>query len=225
MTETSFDLKQMSNHFAQSIVGDDINLGDYCAGYTEVANILNSIGRIMYFVMKDVDQKLEILNDLRRTSKHPADFCEHFSTVKKMCSFEADQYEDNKLKPKVNATLGCRNLLRLHRAFLFIIDLFEKICSEPPEKTFSELAKTAYDGSLANYHPWPIQKSVGLAFKALPNREKFISDMVAKQVPGGGLNDEESCRKFILETSLPTLRRVYQITQDIYAGADMLDLP
>ena len=79
--------------------------------------------------MKDVDQKLGTLNDLRDASKYSADFSENFSTVRKMCSFEADQYENNCLKPKVKATLGSRNLLRLHRAFLFIIDLFERVCT------------------------------------------------------------------------------------------------
>lgn len=87
------------------------------------------------------------------------------------------------------------------------------------------MARTAYDNSLAKHHPWAIQKSVHLAFKALPYRQTFVSNMIAKQVPAGGLNDEESCRKFLLETGLPILRQVYQITQGIYAKADMLDLP
>lgn len=87
--------------------------------------------------MRDVDQKLGILNDLRNSSKHPAEICQHFTTVKKMCSFEADQYENTKLKPKVTATLGCRNLLRLHRALLFIIDLFERICNGMSSHLFS----------------------------------------------------------------------------------------
>lgn len=78
--------------------------------------------------MRDVDQKLTVLNELRDASKNPG-VCEHFCTVQKMCSFEADQYEDNRLKPKIKATLGSRNLLRLHRALLFIIDLFERLCN------------------------------------------------------------------------------------------------
>lgn len=83
----------------------------------------------MYFILRDVNQKLGILSDLRNPEKHSTDFCEHFSTVQKMCTFEANQYENNKLKSNSNATMGSRNLLRLHRAFLFIIDLFERVCN------------------------------------------------------------------------------------------------
>lgn len=82
----------------------------------------------MHFVMRDVDQKLGILNDLRDASKHSADFCKNFATLRTMCGFEADQYENNRPKPNVTCTLGSRNFLRLHRAFLFVIDLFEKVC-------------------------------------------------------------------------------------------------
>nr|CDS25391.1 glycolipid transfer protein domain containing protein [Hymenolepis microstoma] len=225
MPDGVFDLIQMTNHFSQSIDGTDINLVNYCAGYKELTAILDSLGRLMYFVLRDVDQKLGILNDLRDQEKHPVEFCQHFSTVQKMCTFEADQYENNKLKSKSNATMGSRNLLRLHRAFLFIIDLFEKVCSDPPEIALSELTRSAYDGSLAHHHPWAVQKACGLAFLALPNRQTFISNLVAMQVANGCLNSEETCRQYLLETCIPTLRKVYQITQDIYAQNNMLDLP
>ncbi len=80
----------------------------------------------MYFIMRDVSAKLGILNDLRNPSKHDAEFCEHFKTVQSMCNYEADQYAPGSKKPK---TLGSRNLLRLHRALLFIIELFDKVCN------------------------------------------------------------------------------------------------
>ncbi|VDN96743.1 unnamed protein product [Rodentolepis nana] len=218
MPDGVFDLTQMTNHFSQSLVDTDIDLANYCAGFRE-------LNTLMYFVLRDVDQKLGILNDLRNPEKHPTDFCEHFSTVRKMCTFEADQYENNKLKSKSNATMGSRNLLRLHRAFLFIIDLFEKVCSGPPEIELSELTRSAYDGSLAHYHPWGVRKACGLAFLALPNRQTFISNLVAMQALNSGLNSEQTCQQYLLETCIPTLRKVYQTTQDIYDQNNMLDLP
>lgn len=42
MTEAGCDLRQMSNRFAQSIDGDDINLENYCAGYTEITKLVKS---------------------------------------------------------------------------------------------------------------------------------------------------------------------------------------
>ncbi|EUB61501.1 Glycolipid transfer protein domain-containing protein [Echinococcus granulosus] len=221
----SLDLKRMTEHFSKSVVGNDISTKFYCDGFKELSSILDSLGRIMYFVLRDVDQKLGILNDLRDTSKHSADFCEHFTTLRKMCDFEADQYESNHLKPNAKCTLGSRNLLRLHRALLFVIDLFEKVCNDPPELTLSELAKSAYDESLANHHPWVVRKAVAVAFLALPYRHTFVATLVANQPAGGDLKDEASCRDYLVGVALPTFRRVYQLTQDIYAEVNMLNLP
>ncbi|KAL5108204.1 Ceramide-1-phosphate transfer protein [Taenia crassiceps] len=179
----------------------------------------------MHFVMRDVDQKLGILNDLRDTSKHTAEFCEHFTTLRKMCDFEVDQYENNCPKFDVKCTLGSRSLLRLHRAFLFVIDLFEKVCNDPPELTLSELAKSAYDDSLAKYHPWVVRQAVAVAFHTLPYRQTFVATIVANQPSGGELKDEASCRDYLVGVALPTFRKVHQLTQHIYAKFNMLDLP
>lgn len=77
----------------------------------------------MYFIMRDVSQKLNILNGLRDPSKHAGDICDNYKTVRSMCIFEEKKYNVNRQNE-----LGCRNLLRLHRALLFIIELFDKVC-------------------------------------------------------------------------------------------------
>ncbi|VDN36576.1 unnamed protein product [Dibothriocephalus latus] len=89
-------------------------------------SLLDELGRIMYFVMRDVSKKLDILNKLRDPTATP-EYHENFITVNKMCSFEKNQYEDNKPVGKLH-TYGARNLLRLHRALIFIISFFEKVC-------------------------------------------------------------------------------------------------
>ncbi|VDK32704.1 unnamed protein product [Taenia asiatica] len=221
----SLDLKRLTEHFSKSLIGDDISTQYYCDGFRELAGLLDYLGYIMHFVMRDVDQKMGILNDLRDSSKHSADFCEHFTTVRKMCDFEADQYENNRPKPNVKCTLGSRSLLRLHRAFIFVIILFEKVCNDPPELPLSELAKSAYDESLAKHHPWVVRQAVAVAFHTLPQRKTFVATIVANQPAGGGLKDEASCRDYLVEVALPTFRKVYQLTEDIYAKFNMLDLP
>ncbi|VDM30370.1 unnamed protein product [Hydatigera taeniaeformis] len=219
------DLKRVTEHFSQALIGDDIATQFYCEGFKELSSLLDYLGHIMHFVLRDVDQKLGALNDLRDASKHPTDFCEHFTTVRKMCDFEAGQYENNRPKSDAKCTLGSRNLLRLHRAFLFVIGLFEKVCNEPPELTLSELAKSAYDESLATHHPWVVRQAVAVAFHTLPYRHTFVDTIVANQPAGGELKDEASCREYLVGVSLPTFRKVYQLTQDIYAKFDMLNLP
>lgn len=86
------------------------------------------------------------------------------------------------------------------------------------------MAKNAYDVSLAKHHPWPIRQAVSLAFHGLPHRDTFVATMVANQ-PEEKMKNEESCRDYLVNVSLPTLKRVYQIIEDIYTKANMLDLP
>uniref|UniRef100_A0A5K3F9E4 GLTP domain-containing protein n=1 Tax=Mesocestoides corti TaxID=53468 RepID=A0A5K3F9E4_MESCO len=204
-----------------------MNCPSWCEFFSFMSplSLLDTLGRIMHFVMKDVYQKLSSLDDLRNSTKHPSAFCENFKTLKKMCSFESDQYEDNRPKSGVECTMGCRNLLRLHRALLFITNLFERVGTDPPEKSLSELAKTAYDESLSVHHPWAVRQAVSVAFRLLPNRSQFVASIVATQPKECQLTDEASCREYLFNVTLPTLRRVYKLTEDILANAKMLELP
>ncbi|BHF67033.1 transfer protein [Sparganum proliferum] len=228
MTEkrtNAFNLKLVMDHFSKAVTdGDtDVRLEDYCIGYDELSNLLDALGRIMYFVVRDVNKKLQILNDLRDPKTSP-DYHENFVSVGKMCAFETSQYKDNKPVGKL-LTYGSRNLLRLHRALLFIIYLFERVCSEPDEKTLCELAQSAYDETLAKHHPWVVRNAVNVAFHALPYRQQFIESMVAAQPPDSQLNTVDACRDFLLKQGIPALKKAYDVTEAIYKKFDMLDLP
>ncbi|BHF67052.1 hypothetical protein SprV_0301007500 [Sparganum proliferum] len=195
------------DHFSKAVTdGDtDVRLEDYCVGYDELSNLLDALGRIMYFVVRDVNKKLQILNDLRDPKTCP-DYHENFVSVGKMCAFETSQYKENKPVGKL-LTYGSRNLLRLHRALLFIIYLFERVCSEPDEKTLCELAQSAYDETLAKHHPWVVRNAVNVAFHALPYRQQFIESMVAAQPPDSQLNTIDACRDFLLKQDNPRSNR------------------
>ena len=40
LDSASLDLIVMTNHFSQSIVGDDVSLDPYCAGYKQIAKFV-----------------------------------------------------------------------------------------------------------------------------------------------------------------------------------------
>lgn len=96
---------------------------------------------------------------------------------------------------------------------------------EPPEKSLTELAQTSYEGTLSQHHPWPVRQAVGVAFHALPYREVFVKTLIGKQPPETHLNDEMACRDYLVRMTLPALRKAYQVTQEIFASAGMLNLP
>uniref|UniRef100_A0A0X3NP06 Ceramide-1-phosphate transfer protein n=2 Tax=Schistocephalus solidus TaxID=70667 RepID=A0A0X3NP06_SCHSO len=220
-----FNLKFVMDQFSKAVTDNDtdICLEDYCVGYGELSNLLDALGKIMYFVLRDVSKKLEILNNLRDPKISP-DYFENFVSVSKMCSFETSQYENNKPVGKL-FTSGSRNLLRLHRALIFIIYLFERICTEPEEKTLCELAQSAYEETLANHHSWVVRNAVTVAFHALPYRQQFIEKMVAVQPADTQLTTIEACRDFLLKQGIPALKKAYDVTEAIFKKFDMLNLP
>ncbi|VDL96971.1 unnamed protein product [Schistocephalus solidus] len=206
----------------------------FISPYNLLFSLLDALGKIMYFVLRDVSKKLEILNNLRDPKISP-DYFENFVSVSKMCSFETSQYENNKPVGKL-FTSGSRNLLRLHRALIFIIYLFERICTgrcfilncpsfQPEEKTLCELAQSAYEETLANHHSWVVRNAVTVAFHALPYRQQFIEKMVAVQPADTQLTTIEACRDFLLKQGIPALKKAYDVTEAIFKKFDMLNLP
>ena len=43
------------------------------------------------------------------------------------------------------------------------------------DKTMSQCASKAYDETLSPRHPWVVRKTIGVAMRTLPNREKFFN--------------------------------------------------
>ncbi|TMS14207.1 Ceramide-1-phosphate transfer protein [Larimichthys crocea] len=115
---------------------------------------------------------------------------------------------------------GCRTLLRLHRALLWLKLFLEKL-SEMPEdggrlRSPSDLCREAYQNTLANHHAWFIRKAAELAFIALPERG-FFYKLVCVQ------NQEELSA--VLNRVARAIGEVYDRTQKALEENGMLDLP
>lgn len=82
--------------------------------------LLSYFGKLFYFVNRDVQKKLCILYE----------YCScnavEYKTVKTMVKYEYDRGVTGSATNK--QYIGCRTLLRLHRALLFVIELLSSVC-------------------------------------------------------------------------------------------------
>ncbi|KAL8601376.1 hypothetical protein ACOMHN_042380 [Nucella lapillus] len=187
---------------------DAISIKYYCDAYEELCKLFKAFGTVFGFVTSDVVEKIGILRDYRKS-----EIGESFRTIQSMIKHEVD----NDLTVQKKKASGSRTLLRLHRALEFIEELLVKI-KTPTDKgrKFSEEAKKAYDDTLAKFHPWLIKKAVAMAMYMLPDRESMLMKMKVE-------NTEQGMAQ--IEVLIGHLKVIYDITQDVYASYNLLDLP
>ncbi|CAH8649703.1 unnamed protein product [Schistosoma guineensis] len=215
--DASLNLPNVYNKFKACANGDNVLLPEYCEAYTEVSKLLVYFGNLFYFVTSDVNHKISELRDLYAADKI------NYKSVEQMAVYEEKQNEH--LPVKKRKCIGSRTLLRLHRALLFVIDLMQEVCRAPPDEQLKVIARSVYDKTLSQYHPWPIRKAVGVAVYALPTREHLVHHIVQSQPPGSGLLTNEQCAEFLTSHALPVMRKVYDCIQAIFEKHDMLNLP
>ncbi|KAF8565599.1 hypothetical protein P879_07714 [Paragonimus westermani] len=117
----NFDICGVQSKFSSCLKDNDILLREYCDAYLEISKLLTFFGKIFYFVTRDVDNKLSILYE------HCNRDSIHYRSVRSMIEYEATVGVNQVLcKGKAN---GCRTILRLHRALVFVIELITGICT------------------------------------------------------------------------------------------------
>ncbi|TNN12458.1 Ceramide-1-phosphate transfer protein isoform 1 [Schistosoma japonicum] len=127
----SLNLLDVFVKFKACINGDSVLLPEYCEAYTEVSKLLMYFGNLFYFVTSDVSHKISELRAL-----YAADTV-NYKSVEQMVFYEEKQNEHLPVK-KWRCT-GCRTLLRLHRALLFVIDLMLEVCRVSSTGIFTHL--------------------------------------------------------------------------------------
>lgn len=174
-------------------------------------SFMNTLGNVFSFISKDVVSKVQILENLL-TGENGS----HYVTVQSMVKYELENNLVDITKRGNHTESGCRTLLRLHRALRWLELFLDSLRTSKEDNKTSVMCSDAYNESLAQHHPWLIRKAVGVAFCALPGRDTFFQVMNAgdqKQVVA------------LLGESLPLISEVYQITEDLFAKNNLLELP
>ncbi|ESO91439.1 hypothetical protein LOTGIDRAFT_182734 [Lottia gigantea] len=206
--KTDFNLETLLTVF-KNCRGEDnsLNIDRYNDAYEELCKLFYLLGKVFSFVASDVEEKIGILREYRKN-----DESNHYRTIDSMIQYEVD----NKITNNKKKASGCRTLLRLHRALEFTYEFMIEINKADIKDKMSTAASESYGRSLAKFHPFLIRQAVYLAVHTLPRKELLMKNM--------NITDEES-GKITLEQTIQEMKKVYDITQDIYTKNKLLDLP
>lgn len=211
--EEKFSLTEVLCSFKVCLEKENQNVlvDHYIDGWKGLIRFMNSLGTIFSFVSKDAVNKIQIMETLRRSSSG-----DQYKSLQSMVAYElgANLVDLNKRAEHPNS--GCRTILRLHRALRWLQLFLEKLRTSTEDSKTSVLCTDAYNDSLANYHPWIIRKAATMAFCALPTRNTFFEVM--------NVGSTEDVLAMLAE-AMPYVAQVYDITQQLYAQHNLLDLP
>lgn len=172
---------------------------------------LNSLGSVFGFISKDAVNKIKIL-----VAHLEGENGSHYVTVQSMVKYELDNDLVDLTKRGSHPESGCRTLLRLHRALRWLELFLERLRTSSEDSKTSIMCSESYNESLSQHHPWVVRKAAGVAFCVLPGRPAFF------EVMNVGPPEQVVAK---LGEALPLISEVYQITEELYAQQNMLDLP
>ncbi|XP_067945438.1 ceramide-1-phosphate transfer protein-like [Watersipora subatra] len=203
-----FDLGNVHCCFEETyLVTGEVHLANYCNAWRELNKFLNTLGTLFTFVTNDVAEKADILETYLKSNP------KNYKTVNSMLKFEVDNRITNTKKPSAS-----RTLLRLHRALLYIITLFEKLSTARADAEVSSISKDAYQLTLGKHHPWLVRQASYLAMYSLPSR----SNLLHRIDSGRGAEARVVTH---LTNIASSARRVYDITEALYTQFKLHDLP
>ncbi|NXM76253.1 CPTP protein, partial [Serilophus lunatus] len=205
----AFSLREVLAAFQKCVTERrEVLLEPYVSGWWGLIRFLQRLGAVFSFISKDAVAKVTLLEGLCRGPQR-----EHYVSLQSMVSFELSP---GLAELRARPGSGCRTVLRLHRALLWLQLFLEGLRTSSGESRPSALCADAYNASLAQHHPWVVRKAAAVAFCALPARDAFLDSMnVGSQ--------EEAVA--VLGEALPHIQSVYGITQELFAQHRLLDLP
>ncbi|XP_078111895.1 ceramide-1-phosphate transfer protein [Sander vitreus] len=189
----------------------DVYLEHYVAGWRGLVKFLNSLGSVFGFISKDAVNKINILV----THLHGENGSQYV-TVQSMVKYELENQLVDLTKRGSHPESGCRTLLRLHRALRWLELFLERLRTSSEDSKTSVMCSEAYNESLSQHHPWVVRKAAGMAFCVLPGRPAFLEVM--------NVGPPEQVVAMLGE-AVPLISEVYQITEELYAQQNLLDLP
>ncbi|GLV38257.1 uncharacterized protein CBL_12905 [Carabus blaptoides fortunei] len=207
-----FDIKIVHDNFLQCMhESDDVRLQCYLESYKELYKFFNLMGTVFGFVSSDLKSKIDILE----TFLNDATVTENFVSVKIMMRYEIDAG----LLQKKDYVSGSRTLLRLHRGLDFIRQFMRALGELQNGDKTSTVCQAAYEKTLAQYHPWIVQKGAKMAMYTMPTREQLLRRVC-------GNTDQEVQRAIdILPKMLEVTTYVYDRIEALYTVHDLHGLP
>ncbi|XP_005472092.1 glycolipid transfer protein domain-containing protein 2 [Oreochromis niloticus] len=239
----TFQVSLLLSHLLDApTYNSDVLLQPYLSSWDELVKFMDSLGPMVGLISKEIESKTSIIRQLALTAEgNPeAEVGPDLHSInsvnsqgggtKNKASVHTSAYHSvrSMILMELNQGLvsfhhqtdsGCRTLLRLHRALLWLKLFLEKLAETPVEgrlRSPSDLCREAYKSTLAQHHTWYVRKAAELAFIALPERGFFFR-LVCVQ------NQEELSK--VLHRVSRAIGEVYDRTQKALEEHGMLDLP
>ncbi|XP_061447051.1 glycolipid transfer protein domain-containing protein 2 isoform X2 [Rhineura floridana] len=207
-----FHIKHMQRAFTASLMpSGQILIWEYLSGWKELIKFMDSLGAAFGLISRETQTKIAIMQQHQNGPQGP-----HYHTLQSMVNFElAKGLVGFQSLPAGHLPSGCRTLLRLHRALKWL-ELFLHKLGTSEDRDPSQMCADAYREALAPYHSWWVRQVASLAFMALPSRQDLYHIICL---------EEERKARTILQATVHSIARVYNITHEVYAAHGMLDLP
>ncbi|XP_018429330.1 PREDICTED: ceramide-1-phosphate transfer protein-like [Nanorana parkeri] len=209
----NFQIGNMMQSFHECVTGDnEILLEQYLDGWRELIKFMDSMGSVFSFISHETMTKINILQGYLDSENGMS-----YKTIKSMITYELEHKVVNfEYLPTNRVPSGCRTLLRMHRALKWLEVFLYKVGISPGQGRTSEMCAEAYHKTLSHYHSWFIRQVAEVAFLALPPLEEMYKVVCVR--------DHKEARVVLL-TTVDSIVKVYNITQELYTINNMLDLP
>ncbi|XP_008297225.1 glycolipid transfer protein domain-containing protein 2 [Stegastes partitus] len=233
----------LSHLLAAPAYTSDVLLQPYLSSWDELIKFMESLGPMVGLISKEIESKTSVIRQLALLSeenpeaelspdihsinsgntevgtKNDVEALGHASAYHSLRSMIKTELNQGVVDFNHQTDSGCRTILRLHRALLWLKLFLEKLAETPVAgrlRSPSDLCREAYQNTLANYHTWFVRRAAELAFIALPERGFFFR-LVCVQ------SQEEL--SMVLTKVAQAIEVVYNRTQKALEENGMLDLP
>ncbi|XP_032389894.1 glycolipid transfer protein domain-containing protein 2 [Etheostoma spectabile] len=230
----------LSHLLAAPAYTSDVLLQPYLSSWDELVRFMEALGPMVGQISKEIESKTSIIRQLallaegdpeaelgpdihsinsvsvKPGAKNNQEHTGGYHSVRSMIWVELNR---GQVDFHHQTDSGCRTLLRLHRALLWLKLFLEKLAETPGAgrlRSPSELCREAYKSTLANHHTWFVRRAAELAFIAMPERGFFFKLVCVQSQEELGT---------VLNRVVQAIGEVYDRTQRALEENGMLDLP
>ncbi len=210
---------------------------------------LEALGPMVGLISQEIESKTAIIRDLAQKAEKEAEkkmkekrmhqqsdpvlMISHnsssdYSEMNRMLSFGYTsvqsmikwELENGLVDFHTQTNSGCRTLLRLHRALLWLQNFLLELGKDTTEgehlRSPSDLCKETYQRTLAHHHTWWVRKAAELAFLAMPERPYFYQLVCV---------ETQAEAAVVLNRVVRAIEEVYERNEVTLQEHSMLDLP
>uniref|UniRef100_A0A673FIT2 Ceramide-1-phosphate transfer protein-like n=1 Tax=Sinocyclocheilus rhinocerous TaxID=307959 RepID=A0A673FIT2_9TELE len=211
---------------AAPVSTNDVLLKPYLASWDELIKFLEALGPMVGLISQEIESKTAIIRDLAQKAEKEAEkkikdrkrkLSFGYTSIRSMIKWEL---ENGLVDFHKQTNSGCRTLLRLHRALLWLQNFLQELGKDASEgerlRSPSDLCKETYQRTLAHHHNWWVRKAAELAFLAMPERPYFYQLVCV---------ETQSEAAVVLNRVVRAIEEVYERNEVTLQEHGMLDLP